>query len=94
MFGGLLWPKCLAPPAPASRFYRLWHRPSLPPNLRVLPSRGVEDPRLGLGHGALHEALRGSRLEAIVHCAAWVSGVHPYEALMAANVRGADVEFG
>ncbi|CAK9032724.1 unnamed protein product [Durusdinium trenchii] len=70
------------------KFYRLWHRPSLPPNLRVLPSRGVEDPRLGLGHGALHEALRGSRLEAIVHCAAWVSGVHPYEALMAANVRG------
>eukprot|EP00439_Symbiodinium_sp_Y106_P019596 s5596_g2.t1 len=63
------------------RFYQLSE--DVPETISVLPTTGVENPRLGVS-----EHLMPGMISTIVHCAATVSGVLPYSALCTSNVTG------
>eukprot|EP00438_Fugacium_kawagutii_P030788 Skav221437 [mRNA] locus=scaffold140:51462:57249:+ [translate_table: standard] len=67
------------------RFYRL-EASNFPGSITLLPSRGIEMEGMGLAKEDFDLVL--AQTSVIVHCAAEVSGVRPYEALYAANVMG------
>ncbi|OLP95009.1 Long chain acyl-CoA synthetase 7, peroxisomal [Symbiodinium microadriaticum] len=62
-------------------FYQLSE--DVPESISALPTTGVENPGLGVSEHAMP-----GMIDSIVHCAATVSGVLPYNALCTSNVTG------